>query len=163
MIAVVLLILALPFSAVLAEGQADQAVHQALNTCYADMTKAFQQKDIKAYCAFLTDQYELHQPTGRVLTREKLDPGLKRQMDMMISLTWDHQITKLTVNGNEAIAEVTAKFFGKMKGTNGNEQTLTLDTTLRDTWTNTARSWLLKRADVLTNKVAVDGKIVGGN
>ena len=160
MVAVMTLVLATSLSVVLAD---DQAVRKALDACYASMTKAFQQKDIKAYGAFLADQYELHQPNGKVLTREKFEPGLKRQMDLMTSLTWGHQITKLTVKGDEAEAEVNAKFSGKMKGDDGKEQTLVLDTALRDTWTKTTQGWLLKRGDVLTNTVSVDGKVVGGN
>jgi RNA polymerase sigma factor (sigma-70 family) len=133
------------------------AVHQSLDSCYAAMTKAFQDKDIKTYTSFMTDQYELHQPNGKIQTRVQLDPALKQQMDVMASATWDHQITKLTVNGNEAVAEVSAKFSGKMKSASGKEQTLELDTTSRDTWTKTDGGWLLKRVDILKNNVFVDG------
>jgi ketosteroid isomerase-like protein len=138
----------------------DDAIRKELDGCYAAMTKAFQQKDSKAYLAYMTDKYEVHQPNGRVLGRDVLDEALKKQIEVTSSATWDHEITKLSVDGDEAVADVTAKYLGKTKGAQDKEISLGFETTSRETWTKTSAGWRLKRVDVLTNKVTVDGKPV---
>ena len=56
---------------------------------------------------------------------------------MSHDVKWPRKITKLTVEGDRAIAMVEGRFTGKIDGPGGKKQQMVLVATTRDTWLKT--------------------------
>ncbi len=139
----------------------NQAVSKALARRYADVTRAFQHRDSKAYDSILAPDYFLKVPGGRVMTREMVEADFVSQMNAARGVTWRRRIEKLAVSGDEAVATVRGHFRATIATPRGQPHKQELDALTRDTWAKTNGTWKLKTSELLEMHTTLDGKPVG--
>jgi ketosteroid isomerase-like protein len=138
----------------------DAAVRKALDAQYAKFSQGMIKKDMKAMFSLLTPDATFKEVGGQIMTREQMSKMMEQMMGTMTISKIGNKVETLKVKGNTAIADVTSRSSGKMKGQDGKTHTVAYVSKSRDTWTKTAGGWKLKRIEAISETMTMDGKPV---
>jgi len=129
---------------------------KSIEAIYRKMEQMTNNKDFDAAMVFYTDDLQVIPKTGAPMNREQ---AIKQGREVFLAadtIQIRDKILQFRLKGKEAIA--TVRVFGKMTLTHPETQqygTLYMDTTSEDTWTKTAKGWLMKKSRILTEKTRV--------
>ncbi len=143
-----------------AQGGPNDALKKQLAANYKAFGTAFQTKNIESAASLMTDDYTVVQPNGQVATKPQIVATFKQEAAMMSDVKWTRTITNLTTKGKQAIAIVDGNFTGHLAGQDGKPHDFKLVATTQDTWTKTAKGYMLQKSVVQKNVVTIDGKVM---
>lgn len=157
----VMMTCALFFCVQVSQVRADDAtVRKALGAQYTKFNQGLIKKDLKSTFSLLTPDAKFIEVGGQTRTHEQMHQMMEQMLSTMTISKATNTIDKLKVTGETAIAEVTLKSSGAMKGEDKKTHTVGYISKSRDTWTKTAEGWKLKQIVAVSENMTMDGKPV---
>jgi 4-methylaminobutanoate oxidase (formaldehyde-forming) len=121
--------------------ESPEAIAPQLEACYAAVEAAFQRKDLDAVAGFLTTDFVAYEPDGTAVGREQVLASTRRMLETLRDITWLRTITRLVLDGDDAIATVEGIFGATRTGEDGQPQRIELDLSAEDVWTRSGGGW----------------------
>jgi ketosteroid isomerase-like protein len=157
-LAPVLVALASTVPANQAGADAAGAAREAIQAQYRKINAAIEKQDADAIVRFLAPDFRLTgggDSVNRAEYKAIVRQGFQTTHDLKASTT----IESFKLSGNRAVAVTTQIQNGKARLPNDpKDHAVTVVMKIRDTWTKTAKGWLLQRSEGLSTRSTVDGK-----
>ena len=138
----------------------DAEMRKTLGAQYAKFNQGLIKKDIKSMFSLLTPDAKFIEVGGQKTTREQMHQMMEQMLSTMSLSKATSTIDKLNVSGDTAIAEVTLRSSGAMKGQDKKTHLVGYVSKSRDTWTKTSEGWKLKQIVAVSENMTMDGKPV---
>lgn len=149
---------ALAASLVLAD---DAAVKKVLQSRYAEISKAFAEKNAKVFEAGFAPDFTAKGLKGETITRAQFFKDFESQMRMMQDVKWTQTITGLKVNGNVAHVTVDSQMQASFPGQKGEKHAFKLEAKGNKTdWVKGSKGWQVKFSQSTSIKMWMDGKLL---
>ena len=133
-----------------------------LTVIYAGLSKAFVQKNIRAYDKVLTKDFTVIDLKGKTLSRAEILHDYTTQMKMMKNPSWTRKITRIAKKGSNFLVSVSSDIQADVSGGDGNKHHLRLIAAARDPWTKESGRWMLVKSKLEGTTSFLDGQPVGG-
>jgi ketosteroid isomerase-like protein len=139
-----------------------QAVVRAeLEAAYSHAGRAYRAKDAAALMGMVTPGFTQRMPDGQVIGAAEAEAALREWFATTDQVTgYGVRISALTLQGDEAIAQVTEDVTTSFADPTGKQHERVQANTAEVTWTRTPAGWQIQRTDYRTAKLTVDGKPV---
>jgi ketosteroid isomerase-like protein len=134
------------------------AVRRELEAAYARAAAAWKAKDAGSLMKVVTPDFTQQMPDGQVIGAFEAESALREWFATTDAITdYQVQVGAVTLQGDEAIADVSEQIKTTFEGPGGGRQERTQANTSRVTWVKTASGWQIRRSEYLTAKLAIDG------
>jgi len=133
------------------------AVRKQLVANYKLVSKGFENNNLDKVANLMTDDY-VEVMNGRSANKKEIIAQVKRLAGQMHNSKWTRSIRTLTLSGNTAVAIVDGKFSAQMSDPHGGSHVFDQNAVTKDTWIKTPKGYRLKRSDVTSMKMTMDGK-----
>jgi Domain of unknown function (DUF4440) len=135
------------------------------NKSYQDVNTAVLKKDMKTVEKLLTTgsvpEFKYIPLKGAPTTVQVMVAQMKGQLAVMGPVTrCTTKISKQVMKGNTAMLTVVSGFTTSIKDPQGKVHSITSDGVTTDTWVNIGGTWKMKEMKVVSEKNAMDGKVV---
>lgn len=121
---------------------------------YDHLAKAFLQKDLKTFEAFLAPNYVLVRAPGKNATRVEVIRDFEQMSKVMSFSSWSRSVTDI----NGSVVSVKGTFKATIKDPQGKPHSLTMDAMSTDTWVQNKGRWQIVKSVVGKQKATLDGK-----
>ncbi len=137
---------------------AAENVEKQLAANYSAMGTAFKKKDIEAYGKFYLPTFVGKDLQGHDIPLKIALNSLKQQMVTATEVVWSRTIKKCKVTGNEATVTIDGVFKGSVPFPDGKRHKVEAYTTAENVWAKVGKTWLLKSAKPISNRLLENGK-----
>lgn len=141
----------------------DAATKKAIDKQYSKIAQAVRNKKLKSLDTVFTPDYTVKTPEGQVITYQQLQANLGLRLSFLQKITdASAKISKLSVKGKEAVADVTQSFSGVIADpqTQGKVHKIVSSSRYKDTWIKSGDTWQCKRGEIVSTSMSMDGKKV---
>jgi erythromycin esterase len=134
------------------------AARLAIESQYARLSEALRNKDLNAFRALHTSEYRELQITGEERDLAEVMAEWRDDLAAMIEPSFQTEIHDFALDGDEANVTVSSAqaFFSSFASQRFGSR---IETTRRDSWTNTGVGWSLSRSGIQAIKSWFDGKL----
>ena len=120
-------------------------------------------KNVPEVLTFLAADYQQLNPQGTTTDRAYFAAELENTISAMETITTRYTIKKLTLKGNEAVADIAYVFVGETRAEvdpQGKSHKIVATAPTRAWWSKTSAGWRLKQHATLPGgKLLMDGKL----
>jgi ketosteroid isomerase-like protein len=137
------------------------AVRRELQAAYAQAGEAYWAKDAAALMRIVTPDFIQRMPDGQSFGAAEAEAALREWFATSDKVTrYDIQIGSVSLQGDEAIAEITENVTTTFADPTGQSHERAQANRSRVTWVRTAQGWQIRQSEYLNAKMTVDGKPV---
>lgn len=137
------------------------AAQKAIEKQYEKIAQGLKTKNIKPLQEVTTPDYTLTVPGGKVIKRQQMEAQFTTQLSFLQTVTGaTEKLTKLTVKGEEATADVQETLSGVISDpqTQGKVHKVDTSSHYHDIWIKSKGNWLRKHTDLVKVDLSMDGK-----
>lgn len=137
----------------------DSAVRKALQARYAEISKAFASRNVKAFESAFTDDFTAKAPGRTMITRAEAFRDFEGQMKVLTEVKWTQEIKSLKVDGKVVHVVINSQMLATAPGQDGKPHKLKLQTKgTKSDWVKGKKGWQVKYSETGDLKMWMDGK-----
>ena len=139
----------------------DAALKKAIAARYAEMSKAFINKDVKTFEAGFAPDFKGKAFDGQPVSRAKILQDFETQMKTLSDVKWSQTITSLKSAGKVVHVTIDSLLTASMPGEGGSTHSFKLITKgTKSDWVKNGKLWQVKSSESKDVKMWFDGKPV---
>ena len=146
--------------AIAASGLAQTTLQATLQKHYDAYSHAVSAKDTKFVEGYFTPGYTVTLPTHEVKTRDDVLKAINDLYGKGSKLKWTFKVGELHIVGDGVMAMVPSHLSARMVGDDKKKHQVEIDGVNQDIWSQVGTDWVLKRTEIVSLKLKVDGKSV---
>jgi ketosteroid isomerase-like protein len=136
-------------------------IREELEAAYSRVEQAYREKDAAALMQMAAPGFTQQMPDGQIFSRAEAEAALQAWFATTDNVTrYQAEISRLAVQGDEAVAEVSEDVASTFAGPNGRPHERLQANTAEMTWIRTDEGWRLHHCEYRAAKLTVDGKPV---
>ncbi len=131
---------------------------KAIELRFAQISKAFSEKNIKSVEAIFTDDFKAKSSGKPASSRSDFFKEFESQMKLMSSVKWSRKIKKFTLEKGVAHILIESEMTSKVDSENGKPQDFRIVSMTKNEWVKGRQGWQIRYSESIESKMWLDGK-----
>lgn len=141
--------------------QISRSVRKELDGDYKEFSRAFEANHIDAIGSMLTDDFTVVHKGEPDMNKAQVIAAFKQQAAMSKNVRWPRKIVRIKAQPHGGVLATVAGHFVAVVSQGKGKHKLEMASSTRDLWVHTDTGLKLKRSEVTSMKMSMDGKPIG--